>query len=88
VKEVQPPDLQAIPDRVPVEAERDELRPRDHTMLPSRHFGERNVGCAELSVIIPLNSAHPVYDRASGRKTGAPRAFRHTLNAQFVTNRA
>ena len=35
-----------------------------------------------------LNSAHPAHDRASPRQTGAPRAFRHTLNAQFVTKRA
>jgi hypothetical protein len=46
VKEVQPPDLEAIRDRARVEPERHELHPRHHAMLPRRQFGQRNLGCA------------------------------------------
>jgi hypothetical protein len=46
---VETPDVQAIRDRLPIEAERDELASRHDAMLPSRQFGEQNVGCAELN---------------------------------------
>jgi hypothetical protein len=49
VKEVETPDLEAIRDRVPVEAQRPQLGPNHHAMLPSGNFGQRNVGCAELT---------------------------------------
>jgi hypothetical protein len=65
VKEVETPDLQAIRDGALIEAERQELQPRHHPVLPRRQFGQRNVGCAELTPIIRLNSAHPVYVGAS-----------------------
>jgi hypothetical protein len=87
VKEVETPDAAAVRDGVMVQTGREQLRERDDPMLPTGHSGERNVGCAEFMGIIAMNSAHPVHIGASGRQTGAPRAFRHTLNAQFVTNR-
>jgi hypothetical protein len=49
VKEVQPPDLEAILDRLPLEAEHAELRSRHHPMLPSRQLSQRNLGSAELT---------------------------------------
>ena len=49
VKEVETPDLEAILDRLPTETERAELAPRHHTMLPRGQFGQRNLGCAELT---------------------------------------
>ena len=87
VKEVERSDAAAVLDRARTEPERSELRRRDHTVLPRGQFGQQNVGCAELGLTMRLNSAHPVHIGASTRETGAPRALRHTLNAQFVTNR-
>ena len=87
VKEVETPDLEAILDRARTEAKFDELRERHHAVLPRRQFGQFRVGCAELGLTMRLNIAHPVYVGASRRQTGAPRALRHTLNAQFVTKR-
>jgi hypothetical protein len=55
-------------------------------MLRSGQFGDQKVGCAAFVGIIAMNFVHPVYVGASGRLSGAPRAPRHTLSAQFVTN--
>jgi hypothetical protein len=49
VKEVETPDLEAILDRVPLEAERLQLAAGHHTVLPSGQFGQFRVGCAELN---------------------------------------
>jgi hypothetical protein len=49
VKEVETPDLEAIFDRLPIKAERHELGACHHAVLPSRLFGQRDVGCAELN---------------------------------------
>ena len=87
VKEVETPDLQAIRDRARIETERQDLRPSDDTMLPRRQFSQRNVGCAMLTPIIRLNTAHPVYVGAPSGPNGTPPPFRHTLNAPFVTKR-
>jgi hypothetical protein len=78
VKEAEAPDAAAIVDRARTEAEGQELRVRDHAVLPGRPFGQFRVGCAELGLTMRLNIAHPVYVGASGRQTGAPRAFRHS----------
>jgi hypothetical protein len=49
VKEVETPDLEAILDRVPPEAERLELAAGHDTVLPSGQFGQFRVGCAALN---------------------------------------
>jgi hypothetical protein len=49
VKEVETPDLEAILDSVPLEAERSELAPGHHTVLPSGQFGQFRVGRAALN---------------------------------------
>jgi hypothetical protein len=46
---MQTPDLEAILDRVPLEAERLQLAPGHHTVLPSGQFGQFSVGCAALN---------------------------------------
>jgi hypothetical protein len=45
VKEVETPDPAAIRDRVVIEPRPEELRERDHPVLPSSDFGDQNVGC-------------------------------------------
>jgi hypothetical protein len=45
VKEVKTPDAAAVLDRVTVKAGGDQLRLADHTMLPSRQSGDRDLGC-------------------------------------------
>ena len=60
VKEVETTDAAAIRDRAGTKSELHELRTGDHAMLPSCQFGQQDVGCAELSLAMRLNSAHPV----------------------------
>ena len=55
-------------------------------MLLSRRSGDQNVGCAEFVGIIATNTAHPANNGPRTRRTREPRALRHTLKAQFVTN--
>jgi hypothetical protein len=45
VKEVETPDAPAVLDRVAVDSGGDQLRLGDHSVLPSRQSGERNIGC-------------------------------------------
>jgi hypothetical protein len=78
VKEVETPDAAAIRDSVTVQADGEQLRDRHHSMLPSRHVGQRNVGCAEFVGTIAMNTAHPVYVRAPEPTKGAPPPFRHS----------
>jgi hypothetical protein len=85
VKEVKPPGPAAIRDAIAVEARGEQLRNRDHPMLPSRQLGDQNLGCAEFVGTIAMNFVHPVDVGAS------PPAERHAagvptlLRAQFVT---
>jgi hypothetical protein len=78
VKVVQTPDAPPIGNRVVVEAGREELEGRDHTMLSRGHTRDQNVGCGVFMGIIAINRPHPTYVGASGRQTGAPRPLRHS----------
>ena len=86
VKEVETPDAAAIRDGVMVESGGESLDDRDHAVLPSRDLGDHNVGCGGFMGTIAINTPHPTNNGPPTRQTGAPPPFRHTLNAQFVTN--
>jgi hypothetical protein len=88
VKEVETPDLEAILDRARAEAESRELRARHDPMLPSRQFGQRNVGCGDLTLTMRVNTPHPTYVGAPDPDERGAATLSSLLNAQFVTNAA
>ena len=57
-----------------VQSGREQLRHRDHSMLPSRQSGDHNVGCGGFMgiIAIAINTPHPVYVGALERPKGTP----------------